>query len=64
VEPQDPKDVTRNIARDLTGMAGELAALEADARTGSPIRCMRAYIYAWKTPTLRSRPRSWRPGAG
>ena len=32
MEPQDPKDVTRNIARDLTGMAGELAALEADAR--------------------------------
>ena len=30
--PQDPKDVTRNIARDLTGLAGELAALEADAR--------------------------------
>ena len=32
MEPQDPKDVTRNIARDLTGMAGELAALKADAR--------------------------------
>jgi hypothetical protein len=32
VGPQDPKDVTRNIARDLTGLAGELAALEADAR--------------------------------
>jgi hypothetical protein len=31
VGPQDPKDVTRDIARDLTGMAGELAALEADA---------------------------------
>ena len=29
--PQDPKDVTRDIARDLTGMAGELAALKADA---------------------------------
>jgi hypothetical protein len=32
VGPQEPKDVTRNIARDLTGLAGELAALEADAR--------------------------------
>jgi hypothetical protein len=32
VGPPDPKDVTRNIARDLTGMAGELAALKADAR--------------------------------
>ena len=30
--PQDPKDVTRDIARDLTGMAGELAALKSDAR--------------------------------
>ncbi len=30
--PQDPKDVTRDIVRDLTGMAGELAALKADAR--------------------------------
>ena len=30
--PQDPKDVARDIARDLTGMAGELAALKADAR--------------------------------
>jgi hypothetical protein len=30
--PQDPKDVTRDTARDLTGLAGELAALKADAR--------------------------------
>ena len=30
--PQDPKDVTRDTARDLSGMAGELAALKADAR--------------------------------
>ena len=30
--PQDPKDETRDIARDLTRMAGELAALKADAR--------------------------------
>jgi hypothetical protein len=32
VGPQDPKDVTRDVARDLTGMAGELAALKGDAR--------------------------------
>jgi len=32
VGPQDPNDVTRNIARDLSGLAGELAALKADAR--------------------------------
>src|SRR5918998_6966263 len=30
--PQDPKDVTGDTARDLSGMAGELAALKADAR--------------------------------
>ena len=29
--PQDPQDVTRDLARDLTGMVGELAALKADA---------------------------------
>jgi len=31
VVPQHPKDVLRDTARDLSGMAGELAALEADA---------------------------------
>ncbi len=29
--PQDPKDVSRDIARDLTGLVGELAALKGDA---------------------------------
>ena len=29
--PQNPKDVARDIARDLSGMAGELAALKGDA---------------------------------
>jgi hypothetical protein len=29
--PQDPKDVTRDTARDLSGLAGEVAALKADA---------------------------------
>jgi hypothetical protein len=31
VGPQNPKDVTRETARDLSGLAGELAALKADA---------------------------------
>jgi hypothetical protein len=31
VGPQDPKDVTRDTARNLSGLAGELAALKADA---------------------------------
>ena len=29
--PRDLKDVTRDTARDLSGLAGELAALKADA---------------------------------
>jgi hypothetical protein len=29
--PQDPEDVTRDTACDLTGMAAELAALKGDA---------------------------------
>jgi hypothetical protein len=31
VGPQDPKDVARYAARDLTGIVGELATLKADA---------------------------------
>jgi hypothetical protein len=31
VGPQDPKDVTRDLARDLSGMAGELVALKGEA---------------------------------
>jgi hypothetical protein len=31
VGPQDPKDVTRDIARDLAALLGELAALKGDA---------------------------------
>jgi hypothetical protein len=29
--PQDPKDVTRDTTRDLSTLAGELAALKGDA---------------------------------
>ena len=29
--PQDPKDVTRDTARDLSGLVGEFAALKGDA---------------------------------
>ena len=29
--PQDPKDISRDIARDLSALVGELAALKADA---------------------------------
>jgi hypothetical protein len=30
VGPQDPKDVTRDTARDLSGLVGELAALKGE----------------------------------
>ncbi len=29
--PQDPKDVARDTARDLSGLVGEIAALKGDA---------------------------------
>ena len=31
MEPQDPKDVARDTARDLSAVIGELAALKGDA---------------------------------
>ena len=34
--PQDPKDVARDTARDLTGIVGELAALKGDAAQWLP----------------------------
>ena len=40
--PQDPKDVARDTARDLSGMAGELAARRPTPATGSPIRSTQA----------------------
>jgi hypothetical protein len=32
--PQDPKDVTRDMARDLTALVGGIAALKGDANYG------------------------------
>ena len=32
MRPREPNDVARDTARDLSGLAGELAALKADAR--------------------------------
>jgi hypothetical protein len=47
VGPQDPKDVARDTARNLSGISGEMAALKADARhwlTGPEYAVL--YIYA------------------
>jgi hypothetical protein len=42
--PQDPKNVTRDTTRDLSGLVGELAALKADAHhwlTGAEYAALR-----------------------
>jgi hypothetical protein len=44
VGPQDPTDVARDTARDLSGLVGELAALKADAHhwlTGAEYAALR-----------------------
>ena len=47
--PQEPKDVARDMARDLSGMVGELAALKADAHhwlTGAEYSALRHRLEA------------------
>jgi hypothetical protein len=49
VGPQDPKDVTRDIARDLSALIRELAALKGDANhwlTGSEYAALRNRLEA------------------
>jgi hypothetical protein len=61
--PQDPKEVTRDTARDLSGLARELAALKAEAYhwlTGSEHGALRLRL---EVATPRSRRRWWRLGA-
>jgi hypothetical protein len=44
VGPEDPKNVTRDTGRDLSGQEGELAALKADANhwlTGTEYAALR-----------------------
>ena len=63
--PQDPKDVTRGTARDLAGMAGELAALKADALhwlTSPEYAVLHLRLENAHAPPLPPRARS--PGAG
>ena len=55
---QDPKDVTRDTAHDLSALVGELATLMADAHhwlTGPELPFS---SIAWSMPTQRSRQRS------
>jgi hypothetical protein len=47
--PQEPEDVARDTARDLSGMVGELAALKADAHhwlTGAEYAALRHRLEA------------------
>ena len=63
--PQNPKDVARGIARDLSGMAGELAALKADAHQwleGPEYETPCAT--AWSPRTRLLGLRWWRRGGG
>jgi len=64
--PQDPNDVSRDIARDLTGIAGELAALKGDAArwlTSSEYAALKHrledahadYINGWNQQSLLSK---------
>ena len=47
--PQDPKDVARDMARDLSGLVGELSVLKADAHhwlTGAEYATLRHRLEA------------------
>jgi hypothetical protein len=55
--PQEPKDVTRDIARDLTALVGEIAALKGMRTTGSKNPSTPPSSTAWRTRTPRSRRR-------
>ena len=57
MEPQDPKDVVRDMARDLSALVG---ALKADAPIGSQTQSTLLYVIAWRPRTRRSRLRLWR----
>ena len=58
--PQDSKDVARDIARDLSALVGELAALRGDAtHTGSLTRSTPLCDTAWRLRMRRQRRRWW-----
>ena len=63
--PQDPKDVTRDTARDLSVLEGKLAALKADAHhwlTDPEYAALRHRLEALRM--RRQRQRWWRRDAG
>jgi hypothetical protein len=63
VGPQDPKDVTRDTACDLSALVGELAALKGDAthwltdpEYGALRHCLEAAHAAAETALVQSSP--------
>ena len=62
--PQDTKDVAQAIARDLTGIAGEIAALKGTLPDGSLGRSTSRCVTTWRPRTPPRRPRWWKQGAG
>jgi hypothetical protein len=63
VGPQDPKDVTRNTIRDLSGVVKELAALNGDAHYWLAPSTPHSGT-GWRTRTRLLRRRWSRLGAG
>ena len=60
--PQEPKDVTRDTARDLSALVGELAALKGDAThslTGSEYEVLR-----YRLEAAHARPSMWSRSVG
>ena len=53
--PQDPKDVARDAARDLSGLVGELAELKDDAIHWLTDPRYAALSTAWRARTPRQR---------
>ena len=60
--PQDPKDVTRDTARDLSALVGESRHRRHTLPTGSPTLSTPPYCTVWRLRTRRSRRRWLRRG--
>ena len=60
----DPKDVTRDIARDLSALVEELAALKGDANHWLTDRSTQHLGILWRMRTQLRKRRWWRLGEG
>jgi hypothetical protein len=62
--PQDPKDVARDTARDLSALVGKLAALKADAYHWLSGPEYATLTHHWRLCTRRQRLRWWKHADG